>query len=117
MDNKDIERGKDLVEKLCGNRDALDSLPEEFRDLTVGHLFGNLWQGEQLSLKERSLITCAILVAMGKEKEQVFHFNAAKRLGIPKEKLLAIAAHCAHYSGWPTGVGALRTIGQVWSEK
>ena len=111
------ERGMELVEKLCGNKDALNGMPERFREYTLEHLFGDVWQNDDLALKERSLVTCAILTALGREKEQAFHFAAAKRLGIPREKLLEIAVHCAHYSGWPTAVGAIRTLNQVWPEE
>ena len=117
MSKDQKEKGMELVEKLCGNKDALNGMPKRFRDYTLEHLFGDVWQNADLALEERSLVTCAILTALGKEKEQAFHFAAAKRLGIPREKLLEIAVHCAHYSGWPTAVGAIRTINQVWPEE
>ena len=116
MSDHKKEKGKDLLDQLCGNRDVLDGMPERFRDYTLEHLFGDVWQNDNLPLKERSLVTCAVLTALGKEKEQAFHFTAAKRLGIPRKKLLEIAVHCAHYSGWPTAVGAIRTLNQIWPE-
>ncbi|MGR8920565.1 MAG: carboxymuconolactone decarboxylase family protein [Gammaproteobacteria bacterium] len=117
MSDDKRERGRALLERLCGNPDGVDGFPETFRDYTLEHLFGDVWQDEALPLEERSLVTCAILTALAREPEQRFHFAAAKRLGLPRDKLLAMIVHTAHYAGWPNGVGALRSLAEVWPEE
>ena len=52
--------------------------------------------------------------AMAREPEQRFHFAAARRLGIPRDKLVEMITHAAHYAGWPNAVGALRSLEDVW---
>jgi 4-carboxymuconolactone decarboxylase len=104
-------------EKKEKGRALLDAFPERFRDYTLEHLFGDVWQGDALSLQERSLVTCTILVALAREPEQRFHFAAAKRLGIPRDKLVEMATHAAHYAGGPNAVGAMRSLNEVWPEK
>jgi 4-carboxymuconolactone decarboxylase len=111
------EKGRQLLNKLCGNPDGVNSLPEKLRDYTLEHLFGDVWQGEELSLEERSLITCTILTALAREPEQLFHFAAAKRLGVPRHKLLGMISHTAHYAGWPNAMGAMRSLNKVWPEE
>lgn len=115
-DNR-MDKGRALLAKLSGKADALDAFPARFRDFTLGHLFGDVWQGEDLPLQERSLVTCTILTVLARETEQRFHFAAAKRLGVPREKLLEMIVHAAHYAGWPIAVGALRSLGEVWPEE
>lgn len=110
------DKGRALLEQLCGNADAVNQMPERFRDITLEHLFGDVWQGEALPLQERSLVTCTILTALAREPEQRFHFAAARRLGIPREKILEMIVHTAHYAGWPNAVGALRSLNEVWPE-
>ncbi len=117
MSNDQRERGRALLEKLCGDADAIDAFPAKFRDYTLEHLFGDVWQGEALALQERSLVTCTILTALAREPEQRFHFAAAKRLGVPRDKLLEMIIHTAHYAGWPNAVGAVRSLNEVWPEE
>ena len=109
-------KGRAVLERLCGDADAINAFPEKFRRYTLEHLFGDVWQGDGLSLEERSLVTCTMLTALAREPEQRFHFAGAKRLGIPREKLVDMITHAAHYAGWPNAVGALRNLNEVWPE-
>ena len=113
MQEERLARGRALLEALCGDAQAIDSFPDNFRRYTLEHLFGDVWQDPALALAERSLVTCTILTALAREPEQRFHFAAARRLGLPREKLLAMITHVAHYAGWPNAVGALRSLNEV----
>ena len=117
MSNEKREKGRALLEQLCGDAGAINAFPDKFLDYTLEHLFGDVWQGDALELQERELVTCTILTALAREPEQRFHFTAARRLGIPREKLLEMIIHTAHYAGWPNAVGALRSLNEVWPEK
>ncbi|WP_114521653.1 carboxymuconolactone decarboxylase family protein [Altererythrobacter sp. ZODW24] len=89
-------------------------LPPAFVKHTVGHLFGDVWQGEEMSLQERSLLTCTVLVALGRENEQRIHFAGARNIGIAREKLEGAITHVAHYAGWPVAVSAFGILQEVW---
>ena len=89
-------------------------MSESFRDHTMAHLFGDVWQGPELALEERSLLTCVTLIALNRENEQRLHFTGAKNLGVPREKLEGAIAHVAHYAGWPNAVTAFRVLDEVW---
>ena len=116
MSDEKREKGLDILEQLCGDRDAINNFPDKFLDYTLEHLFGDVWQGDALALQERELVTCTILTALAREPEQRFHFAAAKRLGISREKLVEMITHTAHYAGWPNAVGAFRSLNDVWPE-
>ena len=73
------------------------AVPEDFSRYTLEHLFGDVWQGEDLPLELRSLITCTILVALNREAEQRIHFPGARNLGVKREQLEAMITHAAHY--------------------
>ena len=75
---------------------------------------GDVWQGEELSIQERSLITCAMLVALNREAEQRIHFLAAKNLGLERDKIEGMITHAAHYAGWPCAASAFRVLADVW---
>jgi len=109
------QKGMALVARLFGtDAGRVTPMSAEFRRFTVEHLFGDVWQGEGLALEERSLLTCTVLVALGRESEQRIHFRGAKNLGIPRQKIEAMISHVGHYSGWPTAVSAFRVLDEVW---
>lgn len=107
-------RGIEILRKL-GVRGGVP-LPEAFAGMTVEHLFGDVWTRPGLELRERSLVTVAALVALGRESEQRIHLRGALALGIPRVKLEELILHLAHYAGWPVAVGAFRVLDEVASE-
>ena len=60
-------KGVELVQKLFADRAGGVKMPDKFRRYTIEHLFGDVWQGDELALQERSLVTCTALVALGRE--------------------------------------------------
>jgi 4-carboxymuconolactone decarboxylase len=109
-----MERGIAIVRRLFGAAAAGAPLPADFGRITVEHLFGGLWSRPGLAIEERSLATCAVLVALGRESEQRLHFRGARNLGIPRAKLDELIMHVAHYAGWPVAVSAFRVLDEVW---
>ena len=63
-------------------RQALGKLAPKLVDLTEDVLFGDVWERPQLSKRDRSLITCAALVATGKTEQMDFHFPNAVKNGV-----------------------------------
>ena len=93
------------------------SLPEPLSRYTIEHLFGDVWQQEDLTLQERSLATCTMLIALNRPEEMDIHFRGAKNIGIEREKLVGVISHGAHYAGWPNALAALRVLDKVWPEE
>ena len=81
MNDEKREKGRALLEQLCGDPDAINSFPKKFLDYTLEHLFGDVWQGDALSLEERELVTCTILTALAREPEQQYG-RAEQRGGV-----------------------------------
>lgn len=108
------DRGRAILARLFGSAVGGTPLPDDFARMTVEHLFGDVWSRPGLEITERSLLTCAVLVALGREHEQRLHFRGARNLGIPREKLEEVVTHVAHYAGWPVAVSALRVLSEVW---
>ena len=110
-----IQKGLEVVQRLFGaEAGGKTPMSEEFRRHTIEHLFGDVWQGEGLAIEERSLLTCAVLVALNREHEQRLHFRGAKNLGFPRSKIEALITHVGHYAGWPVAVSAFRVLEEVW---
>lgn len=109
-----ITAGRELAGRLFAGGPATPSIHRSLAKHTVAHLFGDVWQDPTLSLEQRSLITCTVLVATGREAEQHLHFRGARNLGISRDTLEAMITHVAHYAGWPVAVSASRALAEVW---
>jgi 4-carboxymuconolactone decarboxylase len=115
-DEERLAAGRALMGKLFTGAPRGRPLPAEMMRHTTTHLFGDVWQGDELSLQERSMATLAVLTTLGREAEQRVHFRGARNLGIAREKLEGLLVHVAHYAGWPAAVSALRNLDEVWEE-
>lgn len=86
----------------------------ELRD-TV--LFGDIWERPQLSKRDRSLITVAVLQALYRTEELRGHIGRALDNGVTREELAELFTHVTFYSGWPTGVNAGRVAKEVFESR
>jgi 4-carboxymuconolactone decarboxylase len=102
------ERAPDQAYKLYG-----DFAPK-FAELTDEVLFGDVWERPELSKRDRSLITCAALVATGKTEQMAFHFPRAVHNGVTQEELIEMITHLAFYVGWPSAVSAIQRARELF---
>jgi 4-carboxymuconolactone decarboxylase len=75
-------------------------------EITERVLFGDVWERPQLSKRDRSLITCAALIALGKTEQMNFHFPRAIENGVTEDELIEVITHLAFYAGWPSAMSA-----------
>jgi 4-carboxymuconolactone decarboxylase len=98
-------------------RTALGGLAPKLVDLTEDVLFGDVWERPQLSKRDRSLITCAALVATGKTEQMDFHFPNAVKNGVTQEELVEMITHLAFYVGWPNAMSAVNRAKVLFANK
>lgn len=105
--------------KQTAGRDALGNFAPKFAELNDDVLFGEVWSREnQLSLRDRSLVTVTALMAQGLTDSSFrYHLESAKKNGITKEEIAEILTHAAFYAGWPKAWAAFRMAKEVWNEK
>lgn len=83
-------------------------------ELTDDVLFGDVWAREELSPRDRSLITVAALIAGGHTDQMPGHFSRAKANGISEAELAEVITHLAFYTGWPRAMSAIRVAREVF---
>ena len=113
VDRDRIAAGRRLAGQLFAGAPRDRPLPPEMVRHTMGHLFGDVWQDERLALEQRSMITCAVLAALGRDAELRLHLRGARNLGIERDSIEAMLVHVAHYAGWPAGATGLRILDEV----
>jgi 4-carboxymuconolactone decarboxylase len=114
--DESIAKGTEMLEKLMGWKLDPAAVSDDFTRVTMGNLFGDVWSRPGLELRERSMITVAALIVLGRENELKLHLRGALNVGIPREKLREMILHLAHYGGWPVAVGAMRVAQEVFAE-
>lgn len=75
--------------------------------------WGDVWQRDGLDLKTRSLITVAMLTALGKSHELKGHVRGALNNGATVTEIQEVLLHATIYCGVPAAVEAFRAAAEV----
>lgn len=86
---------------------AFGDVAPKLAEITDQVLFGDVWTRPGLSPRDRSLITCAALVATGKPEQMDYHFPLAIANGVTQQEIVELITHLAFYAGWPSAVSAV----------
>ena len=102
--------GKDFVSKAFDNATEF-TLP--MQHYITQNAWGDVWQRPGLDLKTRSLITVAMLTALGKQHELKGHVRGALNNGASVTEIQEVLLHASIYCGVPTAVEAFRSAAEV----
>jgi 4-carboxymuconolactone decarboxylase len=100
-----------------GARKTIGDIALKLAELTDDVLFGDIWERPQLSKRDRSLITCAALVATGKTEQMSFHFPRAIENGVTEDQLIEMITHLAFYVGWPSAMSAVTKAKELFGSR
>ena len=89
---------------------------DAYFDLTVDHLFGSIWTRPGLSRKTRSMLTIAMLAALGHEQELKLHIRATVNTGVTPAEVKEILMQTAVYAGVPAANSAFQHARSVYEE-
>jgi len=102
--------------KQTAGRDNLGDFAPQFAALNDDVLFGEVWdREEQLSPRDRSLVTVASLLTQGVPQLEA-HLNMAKQNGVTKEEIVEVITHLAFYTGWPKAWSAFSLAQEIFKE-
>ena len=85
--------------------------------LTDDVLYGDVWRRPELSARDRSLVTVAVLIATGKTAQLAGHVGRALDNGLQPSEASGLLTHLAIYCGWPNAVSALEIYEQVYTAR
>ncbi len=108
------QKGAAKMKELFGAEPRPGMMQNDFLNITVENLFGDIWGRPGLETHERSMITVAALTVLGRSPELKVHIRGALNVGLSREKIQEIMIHLAHYGGWPVGVNGLRIAQEVF---
>jgi 4-carboxymuconolactone decarboxylase len=93
------------------------ALYPDMYEMSVGHLFGDVWGRPGLSLRERQLVTLAANIAMARPTGNHSHYLSSMHLGITKREICEVMIQVGHYTGWPTLSNAVRQFTEILEEE
>lgn len=100
------------VDRASCNQTQLDA---EFQELITEGAWGRVWSSPDLTNRDRSLITIALLAALGHWEEVAMHIRATANTGATETEVRAALMHVAIYAGVPAGNTAFRIAKETYA--
>ncbi len=117
-----FDKGMEVRRRVLGDAHvdraeaAKTPLDEPFQQLITEGAWGTVWASDGITLRERSMLTLALLAATGNFDEIPMHIRATARTGASKQDVLEAFQHVAIYAGVPRANHALKLAKQTYAE-
>lgn len=103
--------GDDYVDASLTSRTPFN---DTFQTLITESAWGTLWSRPTIPLRERSMLTIALLAALGHYDEMVLHICATRNTGASQEDVKEALLHVAIYAGVPAANHAFKIAAQAY---
>lgn len=107
MDDSRFEEGLRVRREVLGDahvsraQASETSLDADFQRFITETAWGAVWSRPDLDRRTRSLITIAILAALGRTEELALHLRATRNTGVDPREIAEALLHVAVYAGVP----------------
>lgn len=95
---------------------AKTAFDEPFQRFITEGAWGSVWSGGELTRRERSIVTLALLAALGQEDELALHVRATANTGATPQDVREALMHVAVYAGVPAANSAFKVVKRVYGE-
>ena len=87
----------------------------EFQTLITETAWGSVWSRPNISPRERSMITIALLAAQGQDDEVAMHVRATSTTGASLDDIKEALLHVAIYAGVPAANHAFKIAAKTYA--
>jgi 4-carboxymuconolactone decarboxylase len=95
---------------------ATTDFDRPFQTLITESAWGSVWARQQLTMRERSIVTLALLAALGHDDEVAMHVRATANTGATREDICEAFLHVAIYAGVPAANQAFKIAKEVFAK-
>jgi 4-carboxymuconolactone decarboxylase len=95
---------------------ATTDFDEPFQTFITEGAWGSVWSRPQLTKRERSIVTIALLAALGHDEEVAMHARATANTGATPEDVREALLHVAVYAGVPAANRAFKIVKRTYAE-
>jgi len=99
-----------------GTQAARTGLDAPFQQLITESAWGHVWSRPDITKRERSMITLALLAALGQWDELALHTRATANTGASPEDIREAMLHVAIYAGVPAANHAMKIVKETLAE-
>ena len=109
-----FDKGMQVRRKVLGDAHvdraeaAKTDFDTPFQTLITEGAWGTVWADDTISHRDRSLLTLALLAAMGNFEEIPMHIRATRNTGASPEEVMQAFQHVAIYAGVPKANHAIK---------
>lgn len=89
---------------------------QPFQELITEGAWGTVWSGQKWTKRERSMVTIALLAALGHDDEVAMHVRATANTGASPEDIREALMHVAIYAGVPAANHAFKIAKATYAE-
>lgn len=94
----------------------LNDFNSDFQNFISRFAWGEVWSRPGMPRHTRSLVTMAVLLALGREAELRMHIRACFNNGVTQDDLKELFLHCSLYAGLPAANAAMHMAEDVFKE-
>ena len=122
MNEQRYKQGIEVRTEVLGEKHVgrslqnLNDFNQDFQNFISRYAWGEVWSRPGLLRHTRSLVTIAILLALGREDELRMHLRACFNNGVTKEDLKELILHSSLYAGLPAANAAMHMAEEVFKE-
>lgn len=123
MKDRDLyDRGMAVRRSVLGDAHVDRSLERatefdaDFQEFITKTAWGQIWTRPGLDIRTRSMLTIAMLAALGKDGELKLHIRATRNTGVTRDEVKEILMQAAVYAGVPAGNHAMALARAVYAE-
>ena len=91
-------------------------LDRDFQTFIAEGVWGSVWTRPHFSLRQRSIVTIALLAALGHDDELALHIRATRNTGATVDDVREALLHVAAYAGVPAANHAFKIARTVYAE-
>lgn len=121
-DRTSFDRGMEMRRRVLGDDHvdraaaATSDLDRVFQTWITEKVWADLWTRPELEVRDRSLVTIAILAALDHEELEL-HLEAARNTGVSTAEIGEVLLHVATYAGVPSANRAFKVLKDVYDEE
>ncbi|KAA1011506.1 4-carboxymuconolactone decarboxylase [Paraburkholderia panacisoli] len=97
--------------------DGIRAVSPALERYTTDVVLGDLWKRPQLSTRDRSIVTLAVLIARNQSAEMPYYLDLALDSGLMPGEISEIITHLAFYSGWGNALAAVKVTKVVFERR
>lgn len=104
--------GKAHVDRAEAAKTVFDA---PFQALITDAAWGHVWARDTISLRERSMLTIALLAGLGNDHELALHIRATANTGASETDVMEALMHVAIYAGVPRANHAIKIARETFA--